>query len=241
MARSGDGRSRTAATSRGVSSSLLRAGERVLRVPPKLMAGERRRAPGRSARATRSTRWPSRRAAIARPTCRSRSWRARSERSRCCSITARNLVVERTRDASRLRWLLHELDPGTAAGRHGARHRAALDAPRAPARRARAECACGSAGALLAPLASSTTQIARAAARSARLVRLRHAPLLAVPGCGIINAARLLAEVADVGRFPTDAQLANYAGVAPLEASSGRTAGTASTAPATASSTPRFT
>ena len=38
----------------------------------------------------------------------------------------------------------------------------------------------------------------------------------------MINAARLLAEVADVRRFRTEAQLALYAGVAPLDASSGR-------------------
>jgi transposase len=43
-----------------------------------------------------------------------------------------------------------------------------------------------------------------------------------LPGVGVINAARLLAEVADVRRFRTEAQLALYAGVAPLDASSGR-------------------
>jgi transposase len=51
----------------------------------------------------------------------------------------------------------------------------------------------------------------------------RHAPeLLSIPGCGTIVAARILAEVANVARFRTDAQLALYAGVAPLDASSGR-------------------
>ena len=41
-------------------------------------------------------------------------------------------------------------------------------------------------------------------------------------GCGTIVAARIIAEVANVKRFKTDAQLALYAGVAPLDASSGR-------------------
>jgi transposase len=50
-----------------------------------------------------------------------------------------------------------------------------------------------------------------------------HAPaLLTLPGCGTIVAARILAEVANVGRFRSDAQLALYAGIAPLDASSGR-------------------
>ena len=56
----------------------------------------------------------------------------------------------------------------------------------------------------------------------APLVR-RHAPaLLTLTGCGMLVAARILAEVANVARFRTDAQLALYAGVAPLDASSGR-------------------
>ncbi|WP_211233078.1 transposase [Solirubrobacter soli] len=43
-----------------------------------------------------------------------------------------------------------------------------------------------------------------------------------IPGCGVITAARILAEVAGVERFRTDAQLALYAGAAPIEASSGK-------------------
>ena len=35
------------------------------------------------------------------------------------------------------------------------------------------------------------------------------------------TAARLIAEIANVGRFRTDAKLASYAGVAPIPASSG--------------------
>ena len=66
----------------------------------------------------------------------------------------------------------------------------------------------------------------------------RHAPqLLLMPGCGTIVAARIIAEVANINRFQTDAQLALYAGIAPLDASSGNKSATGSTAPATASST----
>src|SRR5881394_1509448 len=38
-----------------------------------------------------------------------------------------------------------------------------------------------------------------------------------------VTAAKLLAEIGPVDRFKTDAQLARHGGVAPLEASSGRT------------------
>ena len=46
--------------------------------------------------------------------------------------------------------------------------------------------------------------------------------LLELPGCAALTAAKLLAEVGPIGRFQTDAQLARHSGVAPLEASSGR-------------------
>ena len=46
--------------------------------------------------------------------------------------------------------------------------------------------------------------------------------LLALPGCGALSAAKLLAEIGPIERFQTDAQLARHAGVAPLEASSGK-------------------
>ena len=46
--------------------------------------------------------------------------------------------------------------------------------------------------------------------------------LLALPGCGAITAAKLLAEIGPIGRFQSDAQLARHSGVAPLQASSGR-------------------
>ncbi len=47
--------------------------------------------------------------------------------------------------------------------------------------------------------------------------------LLQLPGCAAVTAAKLLAEIGPVDRFRSDAQLARHSGVAPLEASSGRT------------------
>jgi transposase len=47
--------------------------------------------------------------------------------------------------------------------------------------------------------------------------------LLELPGCATLTAAKLLAEIGPIDRFKSDAQLARHAGVAPLEASSGRT------------------
>ncbi|HEY7691811.1 MAG TPA: transposase [Gaiellaceae bacterium] len=47
--------------------------------------------------------------------------------------------------------------------------------------------------------------------------------LLELPGCAALTAAKLLAEIGPIERFKSDAQLARHGGIAPLEASSGRT------------------
>jgi transposase len=47
--------------------------------------------------------------------------------------------------------------------------------------------------------------------------------LLELPGCAAVTAAKPLAEIGPVERCKSDAQLARHSGVAPLEASSGRT------------------
>jgi transposase len=46
--------------------------------------------------------------------------------------------------------------------------------------------------------------------------------LLELPGCGDLTAAKLLCEIGPIERFRSDAQLARHAGVAPVEASSGK-------------------
>jgi transposase len=46
--------------------------------------------------------------------------------------------------------------------------------------------------------------------------------LLELPGCGGLTAAKLLCEIGPIDRFRSDAQLARHAGVAPLDASSGK-------------------
>jgi transposase len=53
------------------------------------------------------------------------------------------------------------------------------------------------------------------------LVEAQAPELLALPGCGALSAAKLVAETAGVERFASDAKLARLAGVAPIPASSG--------------------
>jgi len=51
-----------------------------------------------------------------------------------------------------------------------------------------------------------------------------QAPYLqSIPGCGIINSASLIAYVKDINRFPSEKQLAQFAGIAPRKYESGKT------------------
>ena len=71
-------------------------------------------------------------------------------------------------------------------------------------------------------LRSLAREIKEAEAELAALVRAHAPELLELPGCGTLSAAKLIAEVAGVERFASDAKLAMLAGAAPLDASSGR-------------------
>jgi transposase len=79
-------------------------------------------------------------------------------------------------------------------------------------------------------IAELATELDRLAARRQALEReietlFRSHPqapvLLSIPGIGIKTGARILTEIGDVNRFPTAAQLASYAGLAPVTRQSG--------------------
>lgn len=50
-----------------------------------------------------------------------------------------------------------------------------------------------------------------------------HKNLLTLPGCGIIVCSRIVGEIQDIERFENSSDLAKYAGIAPRDASSGKT------------------
>ena len=60
-------------------------------------------------------------------------------------------------------------------------------------------------------------------AEIAQLVAQTAPQLLSEPGFGPLTAAKLVGEIAGVGRFASDAKLARAAGVAPIPVSSGKT------------------
>jgi transposase len=201
---------------------LLAAGESLVRVPPKLMAPERRagRARGKSD--------PIDALAVARAALRE----PRLDRPRPGEAALRelkllvdhrdDLVDERRRAQQRLRWQLHDLDPELAVPP------GALDRPlwldRVARRLARAErtVQIRIARELVGRCRSLTRTILALDRELQARIDAAAPALLALPGCGPLSAAKLLGEIGPIERFETDAQLARHAGVAPLEASSGK-------------------
>ena len=207
--------------SRHLEAALLRSGERVRRVPPKLMSGARKSARtfGKSDAIDAL--------AVARAALREPdlpvAQLAGPEREIALLLDHRaNLVVERTRTQARMRWLLFELDPSIELARRSCNNLRVLERLKRQLAKHPPSILLRICRELVARVTQLTKQI-RALERDLRPMVRRHAgPLLALPGIGILNAARILANVADVRRFSSEAKLALYAGVAPLDASSGR-------------------
>jgi transposase len=206
--------------SRRLSTDLLRAGEAVVRVPPKLMAGARRssREPGKSD--------PIDALAVARAALREDLPAATldgPEREVRLLVDHReDLVAERTRAQNRLRWHLHELDPGNEPGPRSLDRMVVLarlerDLAAAPGTVGRI------ARELVAQIRAQTAMINDLEREIGRLVADLAPSLLALTGCGPLTAAKLVGETAGIGRFRSRAAFARHNGSAPLPVWSGNT------------------
>ncbi len=205
--------------SRRLSADLLRAGETVAWVPTRLMAGARRhgREQGKSdpidALAVA-------RAALANPGLPVATLEGEERELRLLVDHRDDLVAERTRAINRLRWHLHELDPGNEPGPRS------LD--RAVVLRTLDERLAGVSGTvariareLVGRIRELTGTINALEREITRLVRDVAPTLLALPGCGPLTAAKLVGEVARIGRFTSAAAFARHNGTAPLPVWSG--------------------
>ena len=202
--------------------TLLAAGATVLRVPPKLMAGARQ-----SAR-TRGKSDPIDALAIARAALREPALpvaeHTHASRELKLLVDHReDLVAERTAKQNRLRWHLHELDPGIDPAQRSLDRAVVLDAvtaalsalPVSTVRRLAVE--------LVADIRALTGRINALEKELRALVTAQAPQLLELPGCGVLTAAKILGETANPARFRSEACFAMHAGVAPIPASSGRT------------------
>jgi transposase len=203
--------------SRRLESDLLRAGETVLRVPPKLMAGSRR-----SAR-TRGKSDPIDALAVARASLREQNLPCArldgAEREVRLVVDHReDLVGERTRHQNRLGWYLHELEPGWEPGSLSSYK--TLDAVQA---RLRAHS--GRVAAIATEVVGLCRDLTRLINELEREIAALVAPLvpalLALHGCAALTAAKIVGETAGVGRFRSRHAYARHNGSAPIPVWSG--------------------
>jgi len=132
-----------------------------------------------------------------------------------------DLVEERRRTQQRLRWHLHDLDPAFAVPLGALDRGVWLDRLGRRLTRLEQTTRVRIARELVGRCRSLTRTIVDLD-RELKAAAAETAPaLLTLPGCGAISAAKLLAEIGPIERFNSDAQLARHAGVAPLQASSG--------------------
>jgi len=213
----------------------------LVRVPPKLMAPQRRA--GRE----RGKSDPIDALAVARAALREpRLNRPRPGEQRLRELKLLvdhrdDLVDERRRAQQRLRWHLHDLDPSLTVPL-GALDRAVW-LERLARRLARLEqtAAVRIARELVGRCRTLTRTIVELERELQGQVDKTAPTLLALPGCGVLSAAKLLDEIGPIDRFDTDAQLAATPASHRSKRAPANTNATASTAAATGSSTARCT
>lgn len=201
---------------------LLGVAEQLVRVPPRLTVPERR------AGRTRGKSDPIDALAIARAAIREPSLShprpdERVYREIKLLVDHReDLVAQRTRSQQRLRWHLHQLDATYEVPLRMLSRSSHLERVGRWLARRQPELQVQLARELVATIRTLNRQVAELD-RELEERTLQIAPgLLELPGCAAVTAAKLLAEIGPIGRFRSDAQLARHSGVAPLEASSGK-------------------
>jgi transposase len=196
--------------SRRLERDLLVAGERVMRVPPKLMANARD-----SAR-TYGKSDPIDALAVARAVLREPDLPVAAldgpEREVRLLVDHReDLVAERTRAIARLRWHLHELDPTLDP-----RPRSLDRASNYTKLEQRLEGFDGVVARLARTLIDRCRQLTIEIDELGALAATLAPALLAIVGCGPLTAAKILGETAGVGRFKSSSAYARHNGSAPL-------------------------
>jgi transposase len=207
---------------RGLERTLQQQRQRLVRVPPRLTAPERRRGRVRG-KSDLIDALAIARAALREPALDSpRPQEAQLRELKLLVDHRDDLVDERRRAQQRLRWHLHELDT-TLQVPLGALDRTVwLERLSRQLARREQTVQVRIARELLSRCRSLTRAILELDRELQHQIAALAPRLLELPGCGGLTAAKLLCEIGPIDRFRSDAQLARHAGVAPLDASSGK-------------------
>jgi transposase len=204
--------------SRRLERDLLSSGEQILRVPPKLMANARAGARNYG-KSDAIDALAVARAALREPTLPLARLDGAERELRLLVDHREDLVQERTRVSNRLRWHLHELEPGAEPAPGSLKRRCTLE---------RLGAALEGAEGLVARLARDlvarcrelTIEIDQLEAEIGELIHEQAPTLLAIVGCGSLTAAKIVGETAGSERFRSPDAYARHNGTAPLPVSS---------------------
>ena len=205
--------------SRRLEADLLAAGEVVVRVPPKMMAGTRKSARTRG-KSDPIDALATARAALREPDLPTARLDGPAREVRLLVDYRETLIRERTAAQNRLRWRLHELAPGFDPPAGSLDRYKTLDEIEellttqvgVVAELAQREVA------RIREITQEANQLERAVTTR---VREMVPSLLEVVGCGALTAAKLVGEAADITRFRSRDAYAMWAGIAPIPVWSG--------------------
>jgi len=202
-----------------LEAELLAAGELVVRVSPKLMAGARQG--GREAgKSDPIDALAVARAALREPGLPVAQLEGRSREVRLLLDHREDLVGERTRMQNRLRWHLHELEPGYEVPAGALDRRAVLESVVERLEQHQGVVA-EIAAELVTDIQLLTTRVNQLERRICQLVAELAPSLLELEGCAGLTGAKILGETADVTRFRSRAAYAMNNGTAPIPVWSG--------------------
>jgi len=209
---------------RHVSGSLERhlidRGERSIRVPPRLM-GEHRRADRVRGKSDPIDAEAVARAALAHPDLPVATLAGPEREIGLLAAHRESLVNERTDRICKLRWLLHDIDPDMAPPARTLDRFRTLDRLRDALEAMEPSVQVRICTELVARCREITVRANELEREIGSLVKTYAPALLEIPGCAWLTAAKIVAETAQITRFPTEGHFARYAGTAPVPASSG--------------------